>query len=125
MDEEGHSDQRVDAGFLANGVATDERGRLEGGEPIALRAGSIDGFLFFAADPPASSRSRRYPYPQNVLLAAFGTPSPYYRTRRTFLYHLPHCGTTATSALSYYYGGEARDLPSAGRLRSAIRASTL
>jgi hypothetical protein len=26
-----------------------------------------------------------YPYPQNVLLAAFGTPSPYYRTRRTFV----------------------------------------
>ena len=37
---------------------------------------------------PASCRYR-YPYPQNVLLAAFGTPSPYYRTRRTFLYQ-PH-----------------------------------
>jgi hypothetical protein len=56
-----------------------------------------------AAGHPASSRSRRYAYPQNVLLAAFGTPSPYYRTRRTFLYQPHHHRTTAPSALSYYY----------------------
>src|SRR6266496_6654785 len=36
-------------------------------------------------------------------LAAFGTPSPYYRTRRTFLYQSHHRRTTAPSALSYYY----------------------
>ena len=50
-----------------------------------------------AAGHPASSRCRRYPYPQNVLLAAFGTPSPYYRTRRTFLYQ-PHLRRTTAPA---------------------------
>ena len=53
---------------------------------------------------PVSCRCR-YPYPQNFLLAAFGTLSPYYRTRRTFLYQPNPCWTTASSALSYYYAG--------------------
>src|SRR5262245_3158468 len=61
-----------------------------------------------AAGPPASSRCR-YPYSQNVLLAAFGTPSPYYRTRRTFPSQPhPRSTTALSSALSYYYGGYAR-----------------
>jgi hypothetical protein len=58
---------------------------------------------------PARVRRRspawyRYPYPQDVLLAAIGTPSPNYRTRRTSPYQQHLRRTTAPSALSYYYG---------------------
>jgi hypothetical protein len=56
--------------------------------------------------PPVSTRVP-LPLPSLIRtssLAAFGTPSPYYRTRRTFLYQSHHRRTTAPSALSYYYG---------------------
>src|SRR5690242_21407414 len=45
------------------------------------------------------------PLPTGRPPSAFGTPSPYYRTRRTFLYQPHHRRTTTPSALSYYYGG--------------------
>src|SRR5690242_5068592 len=48
------------------------------------------------------------PLPTGRPPSAFGTPSPYYRTRRTFLYQPHHRRTTTPSALSYYYGGIAR-----------------
>src|SRR5690348_9142318 len=44
------------------------------------------------------------PLPTGRPPSAFGTPSPNYRTRRTFLYQPHHRRTTTPSALSYYYG---------------------